>query len=51
MLTQTPLKHFAVLPKPSKRACLRQTARRAKLNEPSETSSGSDSYSVSDFIG
>jgi len=44
MLTQTPLKQFAVLPKPSKRVSLRQTARMAL--EPKETSSGQDSYSV-----
>jgi hypothetical protein len=45
MLTQTPLKQFSVLPKPSKRVSLRQTVRMSKMNEPSETSSGQDSYS------
>ena len=50
MLTQTPLKHFAVPPTPSKRASLRHVVRMAKADEPKETSSGQDSYSVSAMV-
>jgi hypothetical protein len=47
MLTQIPTKKFVMLPRQSQRMSLRQTVRKAKMNEPSETSSGQDSYSVS----